>query len=85
LRAGIAAATGSHVWIFDADFDYDVNDVPRLLAPLLSERAESVYGRGMSRFGTVHPSLWNSVGNKAMAALANLLFGSAISDLHTCL
>jgi glycosyltransferase involved in cell wall biosynthesis len=85
VRAGIAAATGSHVLIFDADFEYDVIDVPRLVTPLLSGRAEIVYGSRMSGFGTVHPSLWHSVGNKAMTALANLLFGSAISDLHTCL
>ena len=85
VRAGIAAATGSHVLIFDADFEYDVSDVPRLVTPLLSGRAEIVYGSRMSGFGTVHPSLWHAVGNKAMTAMANLLFGSAISDLHTCL
>ena len=85
VRAGIARATGSHVLIFDADDEYDVNDVPRLISPLLSGRAEMVYGSRMSGFGTVHPSLWHSVGNKAMTMLANVLFGSAISDLHTCL
>lgn len=85
VRAGIAAATGSHVLVFDADHEYDVNDVPRLVNPLISGRAEIVYGSRMSGFGTVHPSLWHSVGNKAMTAMANVLFGSAISDLHTCL
>lgn len=85
VRAGIAAATGSHVLIFDADHEYDVNDVPRLVSPLISGRAEIVYGSRMSGFGTVHPSLWHSFGNKAMTAMANVLFGSAISDLHTCL
>jgi glycosyltransferase involved in cell wall biosynthesis len=85
VRAGIAAATGSHVLIFDADHEYDVGDVPRLVTPLLSGRAEMVYGSRMSGFGTVHPSLWHSIGNKAMTMMANALFGSAISDLHTCL
>lgn len=85
VRAGIAAATGSHVLIFDADHEYDVGDVPRLVTPLLSGRAEVVYGSRMSGFGTVHPSLWHSFGNKAMTMMANILFGSAISDLHTCL
>ena len=85
VRAGIAAATGSHVLIFNADAEYDVNDVPRLVTPLLLGRAEVVYGSRMSGFGTVHPSLFHSVGNKAMTGLANVLFGSAISDLHTCL
>src|ERR1035437_3072815 len=85
VRTGIASAQGSHVLIFDADSEYDVNDIPRLVIPILSGRAEVVYGSRMSGFGTVHPSLWHSVGNKAMTGLANVLFGSAISDLHTCL
>jgi len=85
VRTGIAAAKGSHVLIFDADQEYDVGDIPRLVTPILSGRAEVVYGNRMSGFGTVHPSLWHAVGNKAMTFLANILFGSAISDLHTCL
>lgn len=85
VRTGISAAKGSHVLIFDADHEYDVADIPRLVTPILSGRAEVVYGNRMSGFGTVHPSLWHAVGNRAMTTLANLLFGSAISDLHTCL
>jgi len=85
VRTGIAAAKGSHVLIFDADHEYDVADIPRLVTPILSGRAEVVYGNRMSGFGTVHPSLWHAVGNKAMTMLANILFSSAISDLHTCL
>jgi glycosyltransferase involved in cell wall biosynthesis len=85
VRTGIAAAKGSHVLIFDADLEYDVADIPRLVTPILSGRAEVVYGNRMSGFGTVHPSLWHAVGNKSMTLLANILFGSAISDLHTCL
>jgi glycosyltransferase involved in cell wall biosynthesis len=85
VRTGIAAAKGSHVLIFDADHEYDVQDIPRLVTPILTGRAEVVYGNRMSGFGTVHPSLWHAIGNKAMTLFANVLFGSAISDLHTCL
>jgi glycosyltransferase involved in cell wall biosynthesis len=85
VRTGIASAKGSHVLIFDADQEYDVADIPRLVTPILTGRAEVVYGNRMSGFGTVHPSLWHSVGNRAMTFLANIMFGSAISDLHTCL
>jgi dolichol-phosphate hexosyltransferase len=85
VRTGMAAAQGSHLLIFDADHEYDVEDIPRLVTPILSGRAEVVYGNRMSGFGTVHPSLWHAIGNKSMTLLANLLFGSAISDLHTCL
>jgi dolichol-phosphate hexosyltransferase len=85
VRTGMAAAKGSHLLIFDADHEYDVADIPRLITPILTGRAEVVYGNRMSGFGTVHPSLWHAIGNKAMTLFANLLFGSAISDLHTCL
>jgi dolichol-phosphate hexosyltransferase len=85
VRTGMAAAKGSHLLIFDADHEYDVEDIPRLVTPILSGRAEVVYGNRMSGFGTVHPSLWHAIGNKSMTLLANLMFGSAISDLHTCL
>ncbi|HEY1826353.1 MAG TPA: glycosyltransferase family 2 protein [Acidimicrobiales bacterium] len=85
VRTGIKAAKGTHVLIFDADDEYDVKDIPRLVTPIITGRAEVVYGNRMSGFGTVHPSLWHAVGNKAMTFLANMLFSSAISDLHTCL
>jgi glycosyltransferase involved in cell wall biosynthesis len=85
VRTGVAAAKGSHVLIFDADLEYDVEDIARLVTPILSGRAEVVYGNRMSGFGTVHPSLWHAIGNKAMTLFANVLFGSSISDLHTCL
>jgi len=85
VRTGIAAATGTHVLIFDADSEYDPNDIPRVVAPLISGRAEVVYGSRMSGFGTVHPTLVHRVGNHMMTLFANLLFGAAISDLHTCI
>jgi glycosyltransferase involved in cell wall biosynthesis len=85
VRTGISAAKGTHLLIFDADSEYDVEDIPRLVTPILSGRAEVVFGSRMSGFGTVHPSLWHSVGNRAMTSMANVLFGCAISDLHTCL
>lgn len=85
VRTGISVAKGSHLLIFDADSEYDIADIPRLVAPILTGRAEVVYGSRMSGFGTVHPSLWHAVGNRAMTIFANVMFGSAISDLHTCL
>ncbi len=85
VRTGIAAASGSHLLIFDADTEYDVNDIPRLVAPIVTGRAEVVYGSRMSGFGTVHPSRRHALGNHAMTLAANVMFGSAISDLHTCL
>ncbi len=85
VRTGIAHATGTHLLIFDADSEYDPEDIPRLVAPLLTGRAEVVFGSRMSGFGTVHPSFIHALGNRLMTLSANILFGCAISDLHTCL
>lgn len=85
VKTGIMRATGTHLLIFDADSEYDPEDIPRLVTPLLTGRAEVVFGSRMSGFGTVHPSLLHAVGNRLMTLSANVLFGCAISDLHTCL
>ncbi len=85
VRTGIARATGTHLLVFDADSEYDPEDIPRLVAPILSGRAEVVYGVRVRGADTTFPSLINLVGNRLMTAATNTLFGSAISDLHTCL
>jgi len=77
--------TGSHVLVFDGDSEYDPGDIPRVIQPLLTGRAEVVYGSRMSGFGTVHPTFTHLVGNRLMTFAANVLFGAALSDLHTCI
>lgn len=85
VLTGLAQAQGTHVMVFDADSEYDPEDIPRAVTPLLTGRAEVVYGSRMSGFGTVHPTFTHLVGNRLMTLAANILFGAAISDLHTCI
>jgi glycosyltransferase involved in cell wall biosynthesis len=85
VQTGLAAATGTHLLVFDADTEYDPHDIARLVRPLMAGRAEVVFGSRMSGFGTVHPSLHHLIGNSAMTWAANVIFGAAMSDLHTCL
>lgn len=85
VRTGIEAATGSHALIFDADDEYDPQDIVGLVVPLINGRAEVVYGVRLRGNGTIHPTLIHAFGNMIMTGTANLLYGSAISDLHTCL
>ena len=85
VRTGMALATGTHLLVFDADSEYDPADLTRLVAPIVSGRAEVVYGVRVRGAGTTFPSLINVIGNRLMTMLANVLFGSTISDLHTCL
>jgi hypothetical protein len=85
VRTGISRASGTHLLVFDADSEYDPADIPKLIVPILSGRAEVVYGVRVRGAGALFPSFINLVGNRLMTAAANLLYGSAISDLHTCL
>jgi hypothetical protein len=71
--------------VFDADEEYAASDIPSLVAPILSGRAEVVYGVRQGGAGTTFPSMINLLGNRVMTIAANALYGSAISDLHTCL
>ena len=85
LMSAAALATGTHVLPFDADFEYEPADIPRLLEPMLRGRCEVVYGVRLFGFNTVYQSYKYAVGNRLLTRFANILFDSYLSDLHTCL
>lgn len=85
LRTGFAAATGDFVVIQDADMEYDPQEYTLLLEPLLSNRADVVYG---SRFITNKPHrvlyFWHSVGNRFLTLLSNMFTDLNLTDMETC-
>ena len=84
LRTGFGRATGDVVVVQDADLEYDPYELPILLEPILSGRADAVYG---SRFlGGPHRVLffWHSVGNRLLTLLSNMFTALNLTDMETC-
>ncbi len=85
LLTGISVATGTHLLPFDADMEYSAHDIAPLVQPVLDGRCDVVYGTRLFGVNTVYRSFRYMVGNKVLTLATNVLFDSAISDLHTCL
>jgi len=85
LRSGIAAAGGEFVVIQDADLEYDPQEYPILLEPLLNGKADVVFG---SRFmgGRPHRVLyfWHSLGNRFLTMFSNMFTDLNLTDMETC-
>jgi SAM-dependent methyltransferase len=84
LRAGFAAATGAYVVVQDADLEYDPEDYPRLLAPLLDGRADAVYGSRFSGEERRVLLFWHAVGNRFLTLLSNMMNDLNLTDVETC-
>jgi glycosyltransferase involved in cell wall biosynthesis len=83
IRTAAAAASGDYVIPFDADLEYQPEEIPQLVAPVLSGEADVVYGN--RTFGSHSAySFWYVVGNKGVTMAANILFNAYIGDLETC-
>jgi dolichol-phosphate hexosyltransferase len=83
IRTAAEQASGDYMVILDADLEYDPQDIPRLLEPVLDGRATVVYGS--RTFGSHSAySFWYVLGNKGVTTLANMIYNSYLSDLETC-
>jgi glycosyltransferase involved in cell wall biosynthesis len=84
LRCGFEAATGDIILVQDADLEYSPQDYPALLEPLMSGKADAVFG---SRFmgGQPHRVLffWHMVGNRFLTLLSNIFTNINLTDMET--
>jgi glycosyltransferase involved in cell wall biosynthesis len=84
LRAGFAAATGDIVVVQDADLEYDPQDLPRLIQPIVDGIADVTFG---SRFiGSPRRALyfWHTLMNRGLTLASNMLNDLNLTDMETC-
>jgi glycosyltransferase involved in cell wall biosynthesis len=89
IRTGIKHATGDYIIIQDADLEYNPRDIRLLVAPVISGKAEVVYGTRLKRLPNFSrdertPSFFlHYLGNKFLSLLTSLLYGQWITDMET--
>jgi glycosyltransferase involved in cell wall biosynthesis len=83
IRTALDHARGDLLLIQDADLEYDPDDWPRLLDPILKHKAAVVYG---SRFTGERKNmlLLHWIGNRFLSLVTNVLYSSTLSDMETC-
>ena len=85
LRRGFAESTQPYVIVQDADLEYDPADYAQMMAPLLKDSADVVFGSrftgGSSRRVVYY---WHSVGNKLLTTMSNIFTNINLTDMETC-
>lgn len=85
LRTGFNAATGDILIVQDADLEYDPQEIPLVIEPILRGNADVVFG---SRFQSGRPHrvvyYWHRVGNGFLTQLSNMLTNINLTDMETC-
>lgn len=88
VSTGFKNASGQILLIQDADLEYNPNDIPKLLKPILSNKEKVVYGTRLRRKAVIFgknrtPLPFHFFGNKFLSLVTTVLYGESITDMET--
>ncbi|MFO1519404.1 MAG: glycosyltransferase family 2 protein [bacterium] len=81
---GVRESTGDIVMVQDADFEYDPNEIPSLLEPILKGEADVVYGSRFKKKTPASRRTCHYFANRLLTALSNGMSGLHLTDMETC-
>lgn len=90
VRTGFKHATGDYALIQDADLEYNPQDIPRLLEPIIQGKTEIVYGSRLQRWPNLKRDekrprfLLHYFGNRFLSLITSLFYGQWLTDIGTC-
>jgi glycosyltransferase involved in cell wall biosynthesis len=85
IQSALKHVTGDMVIIQDADLEYDPNEYPKLMAPIIDGKADVVYGSRFMGGGPHRVHLfWHYIGNKLLTLLSNMFTNLNLTDMETC-
>ncbi len=84
LRKGFELASGEILIVQDADFEYDMEEIQKLIDPVIAGKADVVYGSRFRKEGHQVHRTFHYLINRILTLLSNILSGMYVSDMETC-
>jgi len=84
IRRGIEEARGDIVLIQDADLEYDPEEYPKLVQPILDGHADVVFGSRFEGYPRRVMLYWHRLGNNFLTFLSNATTNLDLTDMETC-
>ena len=84
LRRGIEEARGEIVLIQDADLEYDPDEYPKLIQPIVDGHADVVFGSRFEGYPRRVMLYWHRLGNTFLTHLSNMMTNLDLTDMETC-